>query len=251
VSGDLPQMATADGGVIGQSGTIYSQNGQTTGQTSILTQSWRGNMYQLGSVEQVAVPQIPMAMSLWANAGGSPSGNNSAGRPWYFQLVWQNNCSSSAQPCGFTLYPENPQDKPELAIDATSQAVTIKAAALAAMKKAFSKYPVNVSEGRPNTGDNRANVVNGFHFDGVVEYCGETNNWFDVHDSSVYYRRNMEMAQFALPIVLNTVQDTQNALSRIDLMRAIGAGIGNTAAHEIAHQFFVGGSGMEDSSANT
>ena len=56
----------------------------------------------------------------------------------------------------------------------------------------------------------------------------------------------MEQAQWALPIVLNTSQDVQNALGRADLMKAIGAGIGNNAAHEIGHQFFLTGYGMDD-----
>jgi len=45
-------------------------------------------------------------------------------------------------------------------------------------------------------------------------------------------------------------QDVQNALSRgSDLMKAIGAGIGNNAAHELAHQFLRQFYGMDDSSA--
>jgi hypothetical protein len=61
----------------------------------------------------------------------------------------------------------------------------------------------------------------------------------------------MEQSQWALPILLNTLQDVQNALGRVDLMRAIGTGIGNNAAHEIGHQFFLTGFGMDDSSTNT
>lgn len=61
----------------------------------------------------------------------------------------------------------------------------------------------------------------------------------------------MEEAQWALPIQLRTAQDVQNALLRADLINAIGAGIGNTAAHEIAHQFFLTASGMDDSSTHT
>ncbi len=45
--------------------------------------------------------------------------------------------------------------------------------------------------------------------------------------------------------------ESQNALKRIDLMIAIGAGIGNNGAHEIGHQFFLDGHGMDDSSKNT
>ena len=181
------------------------------------------------------------------------SNTRTAARPWYFKLVWKNDCSTGPSPCGFTLYPENPLDNVAFAIDATSQASRIKSAALAAFKKAFDKYPVdvNVSEGSAGTGDNRANVIDGYLFDGSKEYCGATDNLPGISVSSIYYRRHMEMAQFALPITLVTAQDVQTALSRADLMKAIGTGIGNTAAHEFGHQFFGLHDGMEDSSTNT
>jgi hypothetical protein len=61
----------------------------------------------------------------------------------------------------------------------------------------------------------------------------------------------MEQAQWALPIVVNTAQDVQDALVRKDLMKAIGAGIGNNAAHELAHQFLQKQFGMDNNSTNT
>ncbi len=193
-----------------------------------------------------------MALSLWANVGGSPSGNNSAGRPWYFKLIWQNNCTQFPQPpCGFTLYPDNPQWLPNLAIDATSQAATIKSAALSVLKKAFEKWPVIVSEGTAGTGDNRATIEDGGSYEAGVDRCGGTFEW-NQHDSTIWYRMNMEQAQSALPIVLKTPADVQDALGRVDLMRAIGIGIGNNAAHEIGHQFFgPTGYGMDDASQHT
>lgn len=94
-------------------------------------------------------------------------------------------------------------------------------------------------------------MVDGYRYDGTKEYCGVTVPLPGITLSRVYYRKHMEMAQFALPIVLVTAQDVQNASGRADLMKSIGVGIGNTAAHEIAHQFFQNDSGMEDSSLNT
>src|SRR5260370_25142965 len=108
---------------------------------------------------------ISMATSLWAQSGANPSGNSTAGRPWHFKLVWKNNCATVPWPCGFHLYPDFPQYLGALVVDATSQATTIKAAALDALKRAFHNYPVDVSEGRPNTGDHRANVVDGYSVD--------------------------------------------------------------------------------------
>jgi hypothetical protein len=69
--------------------------------------------------------------------------------------------------------------------------------------------------------------------------------------SEVFYLASMERAQWALPILLRTAQDVQSALSRADLMKAIGSGIGNNAAHELAHQFLLSHYGMDDSSTNT
>jgi len=124
-----------------------------------------------------------------------------------------------------------------------------RSAALAALKKAFEHFAVTVDEGSPNTGDHRANVLNGIELSQGTPVCGATDNQ-GVTDSRVRYELHMENAQFALPITLVTLQDAQNALSNITLMKAIGTGIGNTAAHELGHQFFIG-VGMEDNSINT
>jgi hypothetical protein len=249
VPNETPQIATADGGVIGQSGTVYDQNGNVTGQTNNAIQSWRGDMYltQGSAVDQVYFAPNILAKSLTA----WPWARTTASRPWFFMIFWQNNCSSNTPPCGFTLYPDNPQNNPALAIDATSQAVTMKFNALAALKKAFDKYPVTVGEISNVTGDNRANVVDGMLSQGGVGSCGSSSPIAPSHDSSVYYRENMEQAQWALPITLNTAADVQNALQNASLMKAIGIGIGNNAAHELAHQFFGSGFGMDDTSKNT
>ncbi len=256
-----PLMATADGGVIatsdGVSATTFDQNGSATGQMANMpTLSWRGDVYQLGSVERMAYPPISappinMALSLWAWVGGNPSGNGTAARPWYFKLIWQNDCSTVPWPCGFALYPDNPQYQPNLAVDASSQAGAIKSAALAAFKKAFDPYPVSASEGTPNTGDNRAVVVDGLHFNTDGESCGLSAPAPGGHESNVYYLPHMEQAQWALPLQITTFQAAQVAVGTTDLMKAIGTGIGTTAAHETVHQFLENGSGMDDRSQNT
>ena len=61
----------------------------------------------------------------------------------------------------------------------------------------------------------------------------------------------MQNAQWDLSIQIQTRQDAQNAIGRSDYMKGIGTGIGNTAAHEIGHQFFNLSNGMEDNSQNT
>ena len=267
-----PEIATADGGVIateydgpyGYSSDVgrgwdgyanpiatvtFDPYGAETGQmASLPILSWRGNAYQQGSVERLSSAPLLMAQSLWAQSGGSPSQNRTAARPWYFKLVWLNNCAAQSPPCGFVLYPDNPEALPNLSIDATSQATTIKVAALTALKKAFDQYPVNASEGSDGTGDHRVKVIDGYD---INNPCGRTVPLPGIKTSDVFYLASMEQAQWALPILLTTSQDVQNALGRLDLMKAIGTGIGENAAHEVGHQFLLGSSGMDDNSTNT
>ena len=66
VPNDSPQIATADGGVIGYSGITYDSNGNATGQIPTPIQSWTGGesgiAYQYGSVDQTAfTPAITYA----------------------------------------------------------------------------------------------------------------------------------------------------------------------------------------------
>jgi len=261
VPGYYPLMALADGGVIATtdyvSATIFDKNGGAMGQIANMpTYSWRGNLYQLGSVDRMAYPPVPsptidMALTLCAWLGCNPSGNGTAARPWYFKLIWQNDCSTVPWPCGFALYPDDPQATPGLAVGASSQAGVIKSAALSAFKKAFDPYPVSVSEGTPNDGDNRAVVVDGIKSNNDGESCGLSAPAPGGHESNVYYLPHMEQAQWALNLVIGTFQAVQQAVGNTALMEAIGTGIGTTAAHETAHQFLGDGWGMDDKSKNT
>ena len=70
-SDDYPQIATADGGVITQSGIVYDQDGRATGMVGTTTQSWTGNEYLTsGAVSQVALAPYFLGVSFWAQAGG-------------------------------------------------------------------------------------------------------------------------------------------------------------------------------------
>jgi len=75
VPNEQPRIATADGGVIGQSGISYDQNGNATGQTTPTTQSWLGYAYQDGPVTQVRAKPVDFGLSFAAFKGGSPSAN--------------------------------------------------------------------------------------------------------------------------------------------------------------------------------
>ena len=84
---DNPRIATDDGGVIAgdrQSGAMdsFDQYGSATGLMGNLpVQSWTGELYQYGSVEQVAGIPVPLATSFWAVAGANASENNAAAQP--------------------------------------------------------------------------------------------------------------------------------------------------------------------------
>jgi hypothetical protein len=77
VTGDSPILATVDNGVIGASGITYDSNGKATGQSGNPNQSWTGNSYQLGSIEQtVSVPATPATPSFWSFKSANQSSNN-------------------------------------------------------------------------------------------------------------------------------------------------------------------------------
>ena len=80
VPNDDPQITAVDGGIIGQSGIKYDQNGRATGMTSFLTQSWVGNEYSLleGISAITAPPIFREGSSFWSEAGGNPSRNGTA-----------------------------------------------------------------------------------------------------------------------------------------------------------------------------
>ena len=80
VPNETPQIATADGGVIGQSGITYDQYGNATGMGALPIQSWTGNAYQVGSVDQVTSALVDVALSFNAFLGGNPSGNGTAAK---------------------------------------------------------------------------------------------------------------------------------------------------------------------------
>jgi hypothetical protein len=84
VPNDWPQIATADGGVIGYSGITYDQNGIATGQIGgVPTKGWFGDSYNVAADSSLqSVNPIPVnpATSLWAFLGGSPSGKGTSAK---------------------------------------------------------------------------------------------------------------------------------------------------------------------------
>jgi len=68
VPGDYPQIATADGGVIGASGITYDSQGRATGQvTNMPTYAWTGDAYRIdpANVLQISSTPVNMALNFW------------------------------------------------------------------------------------------------------------------------------------------------------------------------------------------
>ena len=80
--GSDPVMATAGGGLIASSAagaSAFDANGNATGPVAdVPIQSWLGNAYRLGSVEQFVSPVYAVAGTFGALRGGNASGNGTA-----------------------------------------------------------------------------------------------------------------------------------------------------------------------------
>ena len=106
VPNDQPQIATADGGVIAQSGIIYDQNGNVTGQIANLpTYSWPGDAYRVGSVDQVPALTIFPVLNFWAFLGGSNSGAGTADDQQKFPEL--KSCKDKGGDCAQKLEPKD------------------------------------------------------------------------------------------------------------------------------------------------
>jgi hypothetical protein len=183
---DSPKIATADGGVIGASSITYDSNAKATGKIgSFPTQSWMGDAYTDGSVNQVVFTPTNMATTLWTQVGANPSGQSTASRSWYFKLVLQN---------AFTCTPDEPQELEDFTTNITYDATAIKEAALQALQAAYSGVPVIVSEGTPGTGDVRVTVLNHQTIDpNPLDFGATDPNNPAVHQ--IDYINNMEQGQ--------------------------------------------------------
>jgi hypothetical protein len=78
VPNEQPQIATADGGVVGQSGITYDSNGNATGQIGAPTYSWLGYAYADGPVEQRLLVAPEVAIGFWPLFRGNQSANKTA-----------------------------------------------------------------------------------------------------------------------------------------------------------------------------
>jgi hypothetical protein len=93
LAGYRPKIATADGGLIASTDEgnsyVFDGDGNATGQLgSLPIESWRGNSYQYGSVDQFAsLPSRTSGISRWPYSGGYQSGQGTAKPPTYALFI--------------------------------------------------------------------------------------------------------------------------------------------------------------------
>jgi len=267
---DTPQIATSDGGVIGSSGITYDQSGNANGQvTNLPTYSWKEAYTGGSSVYAIPVAFPSVAPVFGAFAGGSPTGKGTAVAVHSIGLFWcggslSGTCQSpqifdannlAEQDLGFTYSPASGLPSVNWSQDFTANTGwtgTILSQAFSALRTAFANVPVMLSPGPSRLGhpawlggtpDHIVNIV-GDHIapdpnndqDGGVTEGSPVLGW----NSVVYYSIAMFQAQYASqnlysPVYPPTTSPQQTAF--VQLLSAIGRGIGNIAAHELGHQF--------------
>jgi hypothetical protein len=90
VPNDYPQIATADGGVIGTSGITYDNQGHADGQIAMPVYAWTGDAYQNdpGQAQQLASTPPDVATSFWPGGNAqSPPGANASGTSTAYQSI--------------------------------------------------------------------------------------------------------------------------------------------------------------------
>jgi len=263
IPNDTPQIATADNGVIGASGTTYDQNGNVDGQLGTLPTYSFTAAYQLGSVDEIIPPSnlANIATSWAAVQFGNLGRNGSAFVHQTFALNW---CSNQA--CQLTYNPQyggagktdsNVDFDYQMARVGNSPNPTVQLSdlqiglvenqAIQALQKAFQAFPVRVLSIGANltTYTHMVEVSGGHFYDSKTGLsCGLTA--YPRNASTVWYPCNLTEAQFALNLEDTNLSQNTGSPSFASLLKAIGEGIGNTAAHEIGHQFLDNLCGMND-----
>jgi hypothetical protein len=127
-----------------------------------------------------------------------------------------------------------------------SQIATVRNMALDALKKAFQAFPARVLSMKTDDQQftNMVEVSGALYYDGSSVKCGLTGP--NKPKSTAWYPCNLTQAQFALNLQDTDLSATTSSPNFTGVLRAAGEGIGNTAAHEIAHQFLDMLCGMTD-----
>jgi hypothetical protein len=167
-----------------------------------------------------------------------------------FELVWcenggcldQKDNGTPVQDVNFSVRGVDPPHT--VSTISQDQQKLIRLNALNALKLAFAPYNVTLGTGKK--------VTNTVYVSGLDRLaCGITPPIFQTF-SWVYFSSNTDQAQHAI--------NETNGMPTPELLRAIGEGIGNNAAHEVGHQLvnrfaqsgkIVSGIDMDDTSTDT
>jgi hypothetical protein len=272
---DTPQIATADGGVIGASGTTYDPNGNVTGQiASLPTYSWKG-AYTDGDVASLAIPLPPIDTTFAAFIGGNLTGNGTSTELKTIGLYWcgtgygeVGSCSEVGAPdVQWKYLQEVNSENFGKAVDFSvaqpnSPAHTdwvdqIEADALYALQQAFWNIPVNVRRSTPRKGSAWECIsslqqpgcsiidedTDRVYVSGVWPGGGPTGLTTGIPPltpihSEVYYWISLMNSESFLKLnpPFPPRTNTDNS-AFVQLLQGIGRGIGNAAAHELGHHF--------------
>ena len=263
-----PQIATSGGGVIAQSqsgqSVTFDAEGNQTGQMSTLPiQSWKGS-YQIGTVDSFYALLATLENSYSAVLGGNFTRNGTATKGPSIGLFWcgvgsvvpagptfNGSCApyGNLLDLGFVYLPRQDTTK-RAPYDFTASRPDwdnlIEVNALAALKSAFAKFPVTVQVASTHLQNgqvvpDQSNVVFVVGNPGELGLPAGNTNFTGASSSTVTYQSLMLNAQLALFGTSNYLPypaKTQAQLSQFNsLIPAIGKGVGNTAAHELGHQF--------------
>jgi len=221
VSPLFPGTGGTDAGPLNTSLATFRNPG-----TWLVIQSGGGLGAVVGNYTNLTATDRPMV-------NGDPQGQSAPSKA-DLELVWCANGACSDLPNNYTqdvaFYTQQP-GPPLTKISFTpAQQKILTDSAWTALKQAFSGYNVNVGMGGSGlTPTNTAYVVGTISTNSLN--CGLTaplkQSW-----SWVFYVTNMTFAQIAINIQISNPTPAQ--LNQ--LAQAIGEGIGNNAAHEIAHE---------------
>lgn len=256
------------------SAVSFDQNGNQTGQiASVPEYSWK-SAYQLGPVNSLVAPSPAFATSYTAAVAGNVSGNGNGSVQHSIGLAWCGTGFAKTRSCMDAPYNVGGPDM-TFAYVANPSSTTIGAAqdftsaypqwvgtiisnAMRALQQAFAKFPIRVelASSHPSGWLSPSPTADQDHIVGVVggwPSQNATGQLITLSTSAVYYWPILMNAQIAVGYPQGqgpdcgqdwcTLQPTYPPQTASDIptfqkiMAAVGTGIGNSAAHELGHQF--------------
>jgi hypothetical protein len=235
--------------------------------------SWKGqwNAIANGALSGLALPSIPLTWaSAWAEPGGNSSGTGQAVIRHSIGLFWcgtgygqQGSCTQDPFNVGgddiafgyaTDLTANNPNElqtpQNNFANSHHDWVDLIEAEAMKALQTAFAKFP-GISVQVASQGDKSCYWLFTCHHERLQEHTafvvgdwgdqGQTGVLIDLASSRVYFPPILDSAETAVSQLgqlgrPNYPPSAQDLPAFLNVLKAAGRGVGNTAAHEIGHQ---------------